>query len=321
MEKLVLSGSGGKWLLFSNGVLGHTLYVLAAVKKLKEIYPDAFVTMVVDKGSAELVRANPLIDKVSIFDRKLDPLARQWELIREWRREKYDVSIHFRSGVRNELLAMLSGVKMRSGNNLKGSFQFLNRIFQDKKGVHVLENRSFFMSNVLGREVALSEPELHHDPEARKEVAASLKECGIEPGSYVVLHPAGKTSGGLKWSLEHWAGVAAKVAASRPVVVVCAPFEREKVREAISGQNIFHLEGSTAFLSELIAGCGWFMGNDSSPGHMAAIWQKPRVVVYSNGPDEFIKWSPLYPEQCRVVLKEEFVADGLDESLEWLFSM
>lgn len=320
MKAMKLSGAGGRWLIFSNGVLGHTLYVLSAIKELKKIYPGAFVTMVVDKGSAELVRDNPLIDKVSVFNRKEDSLSRQWELVKEWRRDRYDISIHFRSGVRNELLAFLAGVRSRNGNKLKGSFQFLNNIFQDRKGVHVLENRGFFMSNVLGREITLAPPELHHDQQAQSEVGAVLAENGIEPGEYVVLHPAGKTSGGLLWSLEHWAETASRVAARYPVVVVCAPFEREKVMEVINGDNIHHLGGSAAFLSEIISASRWFMGNDSSPGHMAAIWRKPRVVVYSNGPAEYVKWSPLFPDQCRVVLKEEFVANGLDEPLEWLFA-
>ncbi len=306
-------------MIISNGILGHSLMVLAAIKVIKDLYPDSYITMVVDDGSAELVRASPMIDKVCVFNRKTDSLLRQWELIKEWRRDKYDASIHFRSGVRNELLAFLGGAKARIGNKLKGSFQFLNHVGTDIKGVHVLEMRSHFMSFVLDQKVEVDPPVLHHDPQAEAEVEQVLSQNGLEPGKYIVLHPAGKTSGGLGWSLEHWAAEVAKIAKVLPIVVVCAPFEREAVKKAFKGDNIFHLGGSVAFLSEVISQAGWFMGNDSSPAHMAAIWGKPRVIVYSNGPEEFVKWSPLHPEECRVVLKEEFVEKGLAEPLEWLF--
>ncbi len=320
MNRIKLSGTDGRWLIISNGILGHSLMVLAAVKVIKDIYPDSYITMVVDDCSAELVRANPMVDKVCIFNRKTDSLSRQWELIKEWRRDKYDASIHFRSGVRNELLAFLGGAKARIGNNLKGSFQFLNHIGTDIKGVHVLEMRSHFMSFALDQKVKVDPPVLHHDHQAETEVAQVLSENGLEPGKYIVLHPAGKTSGGLRWSLDLWAAEVAKLSKERPIVVVCAPFERETVKKVFKGDNIFHLGGSAAFLSEIISQAGWFMGNDSSPAHMAAIWGRPRVVVYSNGPEEFVKWSPLHPAGCKVVLKDEFAEKGLNEPLEWLFS-
>ncbi|SDK91526.1 heptosyltransferase-3 [Maridesulfovibrio ferrireducens] len=320
MKKVKFSCKDGRWLIISNGILGHTLLVLSALKVIKNIYPDSYITMVVDDGSAELVRANPMINKVCIFNRKKDSLYRQWELIKEWRKDKYDVSVHFRSGVRNEILAFLGGVKARIGNKLKGSFQFLNHIGMDINGVHVLEKRSHFMSFVLDQKVELAPPVLHRDPQARADVAKVLAEKGIEPGKYVVLHPAGKTSGGLKWSLDYWAAEVAKIPVEYPIVVVCAPFERELVQEAIKGENVFHLEGSVAFLSEIIAECCWFVGNDSSPGHMAAIWGKSRVIAYnSSSPEEFVKWSPFHPEGCRVVTKEEFIEKGLGEPLNWLF--
>ncbi|WP_432737726.1 glycosyltransferase family 9 protein [Maridesulfovibrio sp. FT414] len=320
MKKMNLTGSGGRWLVFSNGVLGHTLYALPALQALKDMYPGAYVNLIADNASAELVAASSLVDKVTIFDRKKDSFWRQLEIVKMLRRDKYDVSIHFRSGVRNEQLAFLGGVKERYGNKLKGSLQFVNHICSDVSDVHVLKKRENFIRQVLGTDVILSPPSMHHDPEGTAEAEKALRVNGLEVGKFVVLHPAGKTFGGMKWSLEHWAGVVEKVAKHTPVVVVCADFERDEVSSAVNGDNVFHLSGSVGFLSELIYRCGWFLGNDSAPAHLADAWKRPRVLIYPDGDKEYTKWSPLYLENCTVIRKYEFMDQGLDEPLEWLFA-
>ncbi len=320
MKQMRLTGPGGKWLVFSNGVLGHTLYVLPALKALKDRYPQAYINMVVDSASAELVAASPLVDEVTVFNRKKDSLVRQWQIVKGWRKEKYDVSIHFRSGVRNEQLAFLASVKNRFGHKLKGSLQFVNNICFDVNDVHVLKKRSCMISQVLGEDVDLKAPEIHHDDIGADQVEKLLKDTGLSKGKYLVLHPAGKTFGGMNWSLERWACVAADVAKLIPVVVVCAPFERDAVSKAINGKNIFHFSGTVGFLSELIRRSGYFLGNDSAPAHIADAWRRPRVVVYPDAEKECIKWAPLHTKNCRVVPKKKFLDNCFDEHLDWLLT-
>ncbi len=320
MPSLNLSPSGSKWLVFSNGVLGHSIIVLSALEQIKKLYPQARITMVVDRTSAELLRVHPLVDQIDIFDKKQDSFRRQMQLVQQWRKQKYDISLHFRSGVRNELLAFLSGVPFRAGQKLKGSFQFINHICDDIDGVHVLKKRGHFLSRALGHAIHLDPPVLFPDHEAAQRVEAELASHGLEVGKYVVLHPAGKTSNGLQWSLQLWAKAVAKISKKYPVVVVCAPFERQTVQAAIYGENIIHLGADAAYLSEIIARCGWFLGNDSAPAHIAGCWHKPRIVVYPNNTKAQIKWGPFYPETCHIVDRADFESKGLDDALDWLFA-
>eukprot|EP00828_Plagiopyla_frontata_P020573 TRINITY_DN2633_c0_g3_i1.p1 TRINITY_DN2633_c0_g3~~TRINITY_DN2633_c0_g3_i1.p1 ORF type:complete len:378 (-),score=159.21 TRINITY_DN2633_c0_g3_i1:4-1137(-) len=109
-----------RFLIFNNGMIGNTLFNMPAAAWLKREYPGCFVGMVVDRVGMELAGDDPNVDSFHVFNKKKDSLAVQFRLALALRRERYDVSLHLRKGVRNELLARLAGVKLRAGYRLKG---------------------------------------------------------------------------------------------------------------------------------------------------------------------------------------------------------
>jgi len=301
-----------RFLIFNNGMIGNTLFNMPVAAWLKQAYPGCFVGMVVDRVGLRLVGADPNVDVFHTFNKKKDSLMDQLRLILALRRERYDVSLHLRKGVRNELIARLAGVRLRAGYRLRGSLQHLHVKLAEDTSVHRLRSRALLMEAALGRAVELDRPRLHPVPGAEAEVAGLLADAGVEPGGYVVLHPTGDSQGGIGWSLPVYGEAVARLAAETPVFVVCMPGERGTVEKAIPpSDRVRYYTGDIAATAALIRHAGFFVGNDSGPAHVACAWDVPRLVVYRDDDANFTKWQPIDMAGCTVLFTRDFTPEGV----------
>ena len=314
-----MSDQPQRFLIFNNGMIGNTLFNMPAAAWLKREYPGCFVGMVVDRVGLELVKNDPNVDSFHSFNKKKDSLVQQFHLVMALRRENYDVSLHLRKGVRNELLARFAGVKLRVGYRLKGSPQHLHIKLDEDTSVHRLESRAILMEAALGRKVVLGRPQLYSSAEAESAVAKVLAETKTKCGEYFVLHPTGDSQGGIAWSLPVYAEVVRRLAETAPVFVICMPGEKPDVEKVIpSGDRVHYYTGTIAITAELIRGAAVFMGNDSGPAHMACAWDKPRLVVYRDNDANFTKWQPIDMTGCTLMFQRDFTPDAVVDAVTLL---
>lgn len=308
-----------RFLIFNNGMIGNTLFNMPAAAWLKREYPGCFVGMVVDRVGLSLVGSDPDVDSFHLFNKKKDSLADQFRLAMALRRERYDLSLHLRKGVRNELLARLAGVRLRAGFRLRGSWQHLHVKLDEDTSVHRLRSRAILMEAALGRPVTLDRPRLHPDDLAEAETRDLLAEAGTGPGEYYVIHPTGDSQGGIGWSVPVFAKAVRELSADRTVFILCMPGEREEVEKAIpSSGSVRYYTGSVAVTSHLIRHARVFAGNDSGPAHMACAWDVPRVVTYRDDDTNFTKWQPIDMTGCRVLYQSGFTPEAVVKAVREL---
>jgi len=308
-----------RFLLFNNGMIGNTLFNMPVAAWLKGAYPGCFVGMVADRAGLDLVGTDPHVDAFHLFNKKRDSLADQFRLVCALRRERYDVSLHLRRGVRNEVLARLAGVRLRAGYRLRGSWQHLHVTVDEDMTVPRLQSRAQLVAAALGRPVVLDRPRLHPVPAAEAEVRELLAGADARPGAYLVIHPTGDSQGGIGWSLPVWAGVAQRFSSRMPVFVICMPGERPEVERAIPAEaGVRYYTGSLAATAELIRRAGAFAGNDSGPAHLACAWGTPRLVVYLDNEANFAKWRPASDEGGAVLFRSGFTADSAEDAVAGL---
>lgn len=116
----------------------------------------------------------------------------------------------------------------------------------------------------------------------------SERYCVIAPGASRVFR---------QWTVEHFAELALRLAQERPhwrIVVLGAAGEKE-LGERIRGKaptQVWNLTGQTdlAGLLAWIAHAELVIGNDSAPGHIAAAYGVPSVMVVGGG-----HWGRCYP--------------------------
>jgi len=301
-----------RFLIFNNGMIGNTLFNMPVAAWLRREFPGCFIGMVVDRVGRDLVGADPNVDVFHTFNKKKDSLADQLRLVLALRRERYDVSLHLRRGVRNELIARLAGVKLRAGFRLKGSPQHLHVKVEEDMAVHRLRSRALLLEAVFDRPVTLDRPHLHPDPAAERVVADLLAEAGTAPGGYLVLHPTGDSQGGIGWSLPAYAEAVRALSATLPVFVICMPGEREAVEKAIpTGGRVRYYTGDMATTSHLIRSARYFIGNDSGPAHLACAWDVARLVVYRDDDANFVKWQPADDTGCTVLFQRDLTGENV----------
>lgn len=297
VQPLAIHSPAPAGLIFRNGKIGNTLMALPVLDVLRESLPGVRLDMVADRLGLDLLEGDERIRRFYVFERETDSLRRQWELVREFHRQRYDFSLHLRTGVRNELLAFLARIPNRVGTKLKGSFQFLTHIAPKRGDVHVHEALRLLLSQALGREIRLGPPRLREQASAGEAARAWLNARGLAEGRYLIFHPSGETTHGAEWALR-WQSEAMRRlnAVSRlPVVVLGAAGEQDVILPALPqepaciplfGENL-------SLVSALIKRAGLFVGNDSGPAHLAEAWERPTIVLYRDDPDNFVKWAPL----------------------------
>jgi len=137
---------------------------------------------------------------------------------------------------------------------------------------------------------------------ASNQMLARIRSAGLMPnrvrGKHVVIHP-GAGAVEKQWPIERFVELASRLKGMNvPVRVVLGEAETERMsREAISTlENLAEVVRPLTYLDLLkeIQDARTFVGNDSGPGHLAAIIGVPTVSLF--GPaSSAIVWSPVGP--------------------------
>jgi len=106
--------------------IGDVLLTTPVFKALKENFPQAHISALVNKGTEAVVENNPFIDQIITFDRgikRLNALRRfseELKFLRKIRKMQFDTTIDLTGGDRAAIISFLSGAKLRIGMKAKG---------------------------------------------------------------------------------------------------------------------------------------------------------------------------------------------------------
>jgi ADP-heptose:LPS heptosyltransferase len=202
------------------------------------------------------------------------PWRSLYSTLRQVRSRHFDVGVSARWDPRDHLLLWLAGARRRIGCPRRGSaFLLTDRAAQPKPSAHRYESWQS-IAGVLG--IELPAPAAFQTTPRRPEI---------------VLH-SGAAHPVRVWPLERFHGVARRLRENgHKVRVACDP------PQAVWWKNHAEDVCAPANISELIAfleGAGQFIGNDSGPGHLAAIMGIPTFTIFGdNLPSRFL---PLHPQ-------------------------
>jgi lipopolysaccharide heptosyltransferase II len=114
-----------KILVMKLGAVGDLILVVPSLRMLKERYPDASITLLVDRKLAPIVATCPYLDDMILVDRKkLSNFFYLLKTARRIRREGFDTSVDLHNNKWTHLLAYLGGAVQRFGF-ARGKWGFL----------------------------------------------------------------------------------------------------------------------------------------------------------------------------------------------------
>jgi len=298
--------------------IGDVLMITPALRALRETFPGARITVVVNSGTEAMLAQNPDVNEVLVYQRHegkhrsglLRRLRYELHFLRELRRRRFDLSIGFTDGDRAAWSAFFCGARYRLGapHYSRGKYDPRRLIYnlpapssappmhEVEKQFYILEHAGLKLRSTRPGPLCLVVPEDLREW-ARKELAP------LRPGPIVHIHPVARWLWKC-WRSEAMAEVIDWLQTERGarVVVTTGPVARERSR----AQEIVQLcrtaplffDGnlSLAQIAALSAESDGYFGVDTAPMHMAAAVGGPVIALF--GPTDQTGWAPWTDRRC-----------------------
>ena len=287
--------------------IGDVLLATPVLRALRERFPEARLTMAVNRGTEEVLAGNPDVQEVLVVEK--GGLAEQLHFLREVRRRRFDAVIDLTDGDRAAILAGLSGAPLRIGFNEEHRWRgllYTTVAHVGPSAVHRIEHDLAALLP-LGIEPKAGQPKLYLSREDDERAARLLEEVGlVGAGGALVMFQPGARYWFKAWPAERFAALADRLTESFGCrVVIGGSGQEQKLAEEIRRQarsTPTVLAGRTPLrtYAAVLKRCALFVGSDNGPMHMAAALGVPVVALF--GPSNPDEWGPRGP-QSRVLYK------------------
>ena len=278
--------------------IGDVVFTTPAIRGIRELFPEAHLTYLVEPVAAAVVAMNPHLDEVIVASRPSGWLS-ELRLVRRLRSERFDLAIDFHGGPRASTLTWLSGARMRIGYQVIGrSWMYTQRVGRPRalRRRHSVENQWDLLAPLgVGAALPSTHPvEMPVNVNIDRAVAERLQAAGVgETDCLIVIHvSAGNPF--RRWPLESFAALAAgltRVDARRRILLTAGPAELAAVTTVIARTRAELLDHERARVIEcgdfsltelrsVVERARLYIGGDSGPMHVAATSRVPIVGLY-----------------------------------------
>ncbi len=295
--------------------IGDVLFSTPLIRNLRENFPKAKIFFLCSERAFPVLKSNPLIDKIFIYNRDAFEAIRKRskrEWIKEWvsfllsiRREKIEVALDLSLVTSFGAMALFAGIPVRIGLDFKKRCWFLNHKLPisgyDKK--HVIEYQLDLLRS-LGIPCEKKGTEVYPDRDSTLFAARFLEEQSIKGRPLIGIAPCGGEAFGQdakrkRWPSEKFAQVLDQIHEwyDMPTFIFAGKNEEKEAR-AISGllkqpkKCVFITGFSLAQVIALIDAIDLFISNDTGLLRIANAFNKKIIALF--GPVDINVYS-MYP--------------------------
>ena len=308
-------------LAFRNDRFGEFLLNIPAFRALKEKYPQAKLTLVVNPYVCELAGHIDLIDEIISWEDRRHKFSEIINFSRQLKKKEFELCIIFNPSKESNILIFLAGILRRVGYARKWGFLLTDKI-KDKKYLgdkHEVEY-NLELVKLVG---ATTDDKILSLSIDNAIINKLWLDFGIgSSNNLVALHPW--TSDTIKqWPIENFRNLAQRLVKelNKKVIVIGG---KEELNKSVAyfdnlGANITNLTGRTTLiqLAALLKKCGLLISGDSGPVHLACAVGTPVVAIFRNDiPGKSAKrWGP-WGERNSVLEKHNLSGITVDEALD-----
>ena len=280
--------------------IGDTLFATPAVHVLRRRYPQARITAVAYPTNSGILRNNHDVDEILLW-----PTREQWpgaidvlDLFLKLRRARFDLSVEFSNY--NFWVSWLAGVPRREEMRLPRLWWALPWAGREWRKRHAVEHYSDVVRR-LGVRVEDLSLRIYPTEEEERRARGWLARHRVGADELLVaMHPGGEGLWGSKrWGVEGFARVADGLSDRLGArIVIMGGRDDAELASELAGRTHAHIinaAGQTTLgeTAALAARCALFIGNDSSPLHIAAAMGTRVVGIYGpTDPRSYHPWIP-----------------------------
>lgn len=279
-------------LVIKMSALGDIIHALPSLYALRQLYPKAHISWLVEPQFAEILPGKPFIDEKIIFyknDLKKKSLWQKLTYLKNLRQQlhahKFDLVIDLQGLMKSSLIALLSGCSNRIGycEMREGSFLVTKAICGENSKNHVVQ-RYLDVIRYLGAKVDEVKFPLPDFADYEEKMFKMLTKAGIN-GQYVVFFPGARWQT-KEWPLEHYVQLAKKFIEQDVAVVISGGnADKEKgltISKEVCSPKIFDAVGKTSIIevAGLVKKASACIGGDTGPMHIAAAVGVPTISLF-----------------------------------------
>ena len=290
--------------------IGDVLLTMPVMRALKETFPDSDISVLVNKGTEDVLTENPLINEVITFERNIKDMSsikrigKEMAFLKMLRAKGFDMTIDLTGGDRAAVASFSSGARYRIGiKTSRGfagkSFLYTHTAEPDGRKHTVLQNMD------VVKKFGISTSDLSVDfyiPQTEREsIKLVLKKCNINQNDILMhIHPTSRWLFKC-WKDEHMAEIIRWLIQKGIKVILTSSPDRREIEKAENIISLVSAEDADGLINlcgkTSIKGIGavsevssLFFGVDSAPMHIAAAVNTPVVALF--GPSGAFHWGP-----------------------------
>ena len=291
-------------LLIRLRLIGDVVLSTPVLRALKQTFPDARLTYLVERDAAAVVAGNPHLDDILIAERSrgaarvIDDLRLAWRL----RRQHFDLVIDMHGGPRSSWLTLATGAPERIGYDVAGRRWMYTRTVpraRELRPRHSVLNQWDLLQAVPGWTAHDPDPlrdavEMALDAAADQRIDERLRAAGVTADHHLIVLHVSANNPFRRWPEPAFAEVVARLvraAPARRIVLSSGPSDRPAadriaasaramLEPGLRGQVLDFGEFNLPELRALVGRSRLFIGGDTGPLHVAATTATPVVAIY-----------------------------------------
>lgn len=265
-------------LIVHTAFIGDIALSTPLISKIKDMYPDDEIYYLTTPAGASLLKNNPFIKKIIIFDKKGKDrgLKGFFKIIKELRTIRFRKAFILHRYLRSSLIGYFSGAKERTGFDIaSGSFLYTKKI-KYRKDLHEVERLLKFVDG----ENTDYKVEIYPSKENAANIDKIFEENNISDQKIVTIAPGSKWFTKM-WPREYFDILIDKLSSLKDIKVILIGGKEDKEIELENSSRTIDLRGRTSLLdlAELLKRTDILVTNDSSPIHIGSAFEKPFIFA------------------------------------------
>jgi lipopolysaccharide heptosyltransferase II len=286
--------------------IGDLIMTTPLLEVIHHNYPDAHITYVAGTWSKSIPEHHPAVHTVIDCGTMGIPgcygLKDYMKMVRLLRRQHFDLAFVLDRSPMLTLLPWLAGVPRRVGpDSLGRGFSLTDRVPVSTSRDHLQHQADIYLDLARVLKLTINQPRMRFVPtaEERQGIQSSTR-------TRVAVFAGGGSNPGMeltakRWPLERYREIVRRLVQILGVQVLLIGGREdgvlnEKLLEGLDAPtgSVINLAGQTSFgqTAAQIEACALFIGNDSSPMHLAAAVGTPVIAIF--GPTSPTEYGP-YP--------------------------
>ena len=269
--------------------LGDVLLSTPAIKSVRNAYPNSRISVMVRPYCEDVVRGNPYLDEVIIYDKggKEKGISGNLSFILNLRRRNFDLALILHPTARSHIITFLSGIPERVGYDKKLGLLLTKKVPHAKQfGLRHEIDYTLDLLRYIGIEAPEKELYMPVRGASEEKVRNIFTENGLSENDIIIaLNPAASCAS-KRWPEKKFAELGDKLADKYKVRIVIVSGAEDKVyADSVSRlmrSPSLNLSGITTVsdLASVLKRAALFISNDSGPVHMACALGRPVIAIF-----------------------------------------